>query len=89
MGLILPPLVKYDSFDSDEDFLNTLYEYFKQDFIYTKPKYKGVELRLKRMPIRNGREATFYHITTQGLDENDRKIDIPRAERLRWIKPII
>ena len=89
MGLILPPLVKYDSFDSDEDFLNTLYEYFKQDFIYTKPKYKGVELRLKRMPIRNGREATFYHITTQGLDENDRKIDIPRAERLRWIKTII
>lgn len=89
MGLKLPALVKYDQFTSDEEFLNTLYEYFKQDFVLTKPKYKGQELRLKRIPIRDGREATFYHITTTGKDENNRTLDIPRAERIRWIKPII
>ena len=89
MGLILPPLVKYENFTSDEEFLDTLYEYFKQDFVLDKPKYKGVTLRLKRMPIRNNREATFYHITTKGKDEETRQIDVPRAERIRWIKPII
>lgn len=89
MGLKLPPLIKYDDFQSDEDFLNTLYEYFRQDFIVNKPKYKNVPLRLKRMPIRHNREATFYHITTKGKDEESRQIDIPRAERIRWIKPII
>ena len=83
MGLKLPALVKYDQFTSDEEFLNTLYEYFKQDFVLTKPKYKGQELRLKRIPIRDGREATFYHITTTGKDENNRTLDIPRAERIR------
>ena len=89
MGLILPPLVKYENFITDEDFLNALYEYFKQDFVYDKPKYKGIPLRLKRMPIRNNREATFYHITTKGDNEEHREIDILRAERIRWIKPII
>ena len=89
MGLNLPDLVKYSSFSSDEDFLDTLYEYFRQDFVLTKPKYKGQELRLKRIPIRDGREATFYHITTKGQDEEHRVLDIPRAERIRWIKPII
>ncbi len=89
MGLNLPPLVKYENFASDDEFLDVLYEYFKQDFILDKPKYKGVSLRLKRMPIRNNREATFYHITTKGKDEENRQIDVPRAERIRWIKPII
>lgn len=68
---------------------DTLYDYFKQDFVLTKPKYKGQWLRLKRLPIRDGREATFYHITTKGEDEENRTLDIPRAERIRWIKPII
>ncbi len=89
MGLKLPPLVKYENFESDEEFLDALYEYFKQDFVYNKPKYKGTQLRLKRIPLRSGREATFYHITTKGKDENNRQIDVPRAERIRWIKPII
>ena len=89
MGLSLPPLVKYENFESDEDFLNTLYEYFKADFVINKPKYKGIPLRLKRMPLRNERESTFYHVTTKGDDEENRQIDIPRAERIRWIKPII
>lgn len=89
MGLKLPPLVKYEQFISDEDFLDALYEYFKQDFVLTKPVYKNSPIRLKRFPLRNNREATFYHITTTGKDENNRNIDVPRAERIRWIKPII
>ena len=89
MGINLPNLVKYEQFVSENDFYDALYEYFKQDFIYTKPIYQGQELRLKREPYRNGREATFYHITTKGADEEHRNLDIPRAERIRWIKPII
>lgn len=89
MGLKLPPLVKYEEFTSDEEFLDALYEYFKQDFVLSKPIYKDSPIRLKRFPLRNNREATFYHITTTGKDEDNREIDIPRAERIRWIKPII
>lgn len=89
MGLKLPPLVKYENFESDDDFLDALYEYFRQDFIVDKPKYQNIPLRLKRMPLRNNREATFYHITTKGTSEENRQIDILRAERIRWIKPMI
>lgn len=89
MGLNLPDLVHYTDYTNNKAFLDALYEYFKQDFVYSKPVYKGTVLWLKRLPIRDGREATFYHITTTGKDENAREIDIPRAERIRWIKPII
>jgi hypothetical protein len=89
MGLTLPSLVKYNNFSTDDDFLNALYQYFKKDFIESKPCYKGNALKLKRQPIRDGKESTFYHITTKGNDENNRQIDVPRAERIRWIKPII
>ncbi len=89
MGLKLPPLVKYDDFNSDNEFLDLLYVYFTQDFINSKPIYKENELRLKRYPLREEKEATFYHITTKGDNESTREIDVPRAERIRWIKPII
>lgn len=71
MGLKLPPLVKYEEFTSDEEFLDALYEYLKQDFVLSKPIYKDSRIRLKRFPLRNNREATFYHITTTGKDEDN------------------
>jgi len=89
MGLKLPDLVEYSKFPNETEFLNALYEHFKQDFVYSKPIFNGIELWLKRMPLRDGREATFYHVTTTGKDENNRTLDVPRAERIRWIKPII
>ena len=89
MGLKLPPLVKYEDFATELEFIEALYVYFKQDFIDSKLNYRGNELRLKRHPLRDDKECTFYHITTDGKDEDNRQLDILRAERLRWIKPII
>lgn len=89
MVINLPPLVERKNFLTDEDFIEALYIYFTQDFISTKPKFQNQELMLKRFPLRNNKEATFYHITTIGKNEKNRKLDIPRAERLRWIKPLI
>jgi len=86
----LPSLIKYDSSKNNfNEYIEAIYEYFKQDFIYTKPKFNGQELSLKKYPIRDGKEATFYHITTEGDDEENRKFDLERCERIRWSKPII
>lgn len=43
-----------------------VYEIFKEGFVTTKPAFGGVRLRLKRYPLANGKEYTYYHFTHSG-----------------------
>lgn len=70
-------------------YLDALYAWFKQDFIDSKPTFQGRRLGLKRHPMTHGREATFWHIISEGQDEENRIPDFRRCERIRWPKPII
>ena len=85
----LPDLVTYNSNTSWDEYIEALYQYFKQDFIDTKITFRGQHLRFKEYPLRGGKVSTFYHITTEGDDEENRIFDIARCERIRWPKPII
>lgn len=86
----LPDLVFAESYGGyNNHYLEIIYEYFKQDFIETKPVFRGISLKLKRYPLYKDKEATFWHIISSGEDEDDRNIDIKRCERIRWPKPII
>src|SRR5574344_485125 len=85
----LPELIKYDSKTSWDDYIESIYRHFKREFIDSKPIFKGETLALKKHPGRNGKEATFYHITTEGEDEDAREFDPLRCERARWPKAII
>ena len=44
---------------------------------------------LKRHPIIQGKEATFWHMISEGNDEAERLPDLRRCERIRWPRPII
>lgn len=63
----LPPLVFFDDYHGDwEKYLTAIYKYFKEDFINTKPKFRGKQLGLKRHPVTSGKEATFWHMISEG-----------------------
>ncbi|NTV05716.1 MAG: hypothetical protein HGA59_04305 [Chlorobiaceae bacterium] len=86
----LPPLVLLKDFDGDWNrYLDALYAWFKQDFIDSKPVFQGVKLGLKRHPMTHGKEATFWHMISEGKNEDDRLPDFRRCERIRWPKPVI
>jgi hypothetical protein len=86
----LPPLILFEDSHGDWDaYVEILYAYFKQDFIDNKPCVQGRRLGLKRYPLTNGKEATFWHMTSEGKDEDDRTPDLRRCERIRWPKPLI
>ncbi len=86
----LPELVLFESFRGNwERYFEALYRYFKQDFIDSKPVFRGRKLALKRHPLSLGKEATFWHLISEGKTETDRTPDIRRCERIRWPKPII
>lgn len=86
----LPPLVLLSDCDGSwDDYLECVYRYFVADFVDSKPSYQGKRLGLKRHPISEGKEATFWHMTSEGTVEADRTPDIRRMERIRWPKPVI
>lgn len=88
--LKLPDIITLNDFGGVwAAFEQAVYNIFRQDFVLSKPVFEGKRLQLKKYPIQDGREATFYHLTSEGLDENNRTPDIRRMERIGWPKPII
>jgi len=86
----LPPLVMLSDYSGDWfSYLNAIYAFFKQDFVDSKPVFKGRRLGLKRHPLAHGKEATFWHMIQEGAVEEDRTPDFRRCERIRWPRPII
>lgn len=86
----LPALILLESHGGNWDrYLDAIYEVFKQDFIQSSPSFRGKRLGLKKHPIEKGKEATFWHLISEGNSEADRTPDLRRCERIGWPKPII
>lgn len=86
----LPDMIFFKDYQGDWNrYLEALYSIFVADFVTTKPVYRGVRLGMKRYPMSQGKEATFWHMTSTGDTEEDRLTDFRRCERIRWPKPII
>lgn len=86
----LPDLMELNDFGGDfHKFLEAAYEAFKADFITKKPSFRGQRLGLKKYPIEYDKEATFWHMTSDGPIETDREPNLRRFERIKWPAPMI
>lgn len=86
----LPPLVLLRDFDYNwEEYLEAIYRIFCRDFVASKPYYVGKRFALKRYPMIKEKEATFWHIISEGEVEDERLPDLRRCERISWPRPII
>jgi hypothetical protein len=86
----LPPLVQLADYEGDwNSYLQAIYTFFEQDFVKNCPSFHGMKMQLKRQPVIEGKEATFWHIISEGKEEKDRIPDFRRCERIRWPRPLI
>lgn len=86
----LPDLVKLSDFNGDWDrYLAKLYGYFYQDFIVSRPRFRGEVCRIATRFESDGKETTFWHLISDGPVESDRLPDLRPCERIRWPRPII
>lgn len=86
----LPPLVLFQDYGGSwNTYVEALYQHFKKDFVDSKPHFEGRRVGLKRYPLEQGKEATFWHMISEGTIEKDRLPDFRRCERIRWPRPII
>ncbi len=80
----LPDLVLFEDYENNWDnYLSVLYEFYNKDFIKTKPVFRGKKLAVKKHPLADGKESTFWHIIQEGENEDDRIPDLRRCERIR------
>jgi len=87
----LPPILTLGNCGGSWDvYLETQYQKFRADFIGSKPSvFHPKNWSTKRHPLSGGKEATFWHITSEGTTEEDRVPDMRRMERVGWIRPMI
>lgn len=86
----LPDLICLSDYNGDwETYINAVYEIFERDCIKDKIFFRGRKINLKRHPLFQNRECTFYHITHEGKDEHDRTPDLRRCERIEWIRIVL
>lgn len=88
--LEMPPLILLDDYNGDfQQYLEAVYAIFKRDFVDSKPKWENKRFAMKKYPIEFGKEHTFYHITHEGENEEDRKPDFRRMERIAFPRVMI
>jgi len=85
----LPAEILIQEKQTDDDYIILLYQCFVIDFIQTRAVFRGVPLALKKHPLKDNKEATFWHMITKGEKEAERTIDYSRAEKLSWVRPTI
>ena len=86
----LPEKILRQSFPSDYDFLKSVEEAYKNDFVRGNVCFREIPVKRKIYPIRhNGEDASFWHLTTYGKSENSRTRSYERCEKIKWPKAII
>ena len=88
--LELPERLYYDNFGGNiTAFIEAAYRIFKRDFVTSHPNVDGKPIRMKKYPLVNEMEYTFYHITHEGTDEDNRLPVISRMEYVPFPRPMI
>lgn len=89
-GFVLPPLLLLEDFGHNwDEYFEAIYKIFCRDFVVSKPNFEGKRFALKKHPMIKGKEATFWHIISEGRLEDNRLPDLRRCERIGWPRPII
>jgi len=82
----MPELILLEDFGGDfHQYLEAVYAIFKHDFIDTKPRWKNKRFAMKRLPLVEGRECTFYHITHETQSDHNEENRIPDLRRMERI----
>lgn len=86
-ALNFPKLLYLQDYSGDfNSYFNAVYAVFESHFIKSQPNFQGTRVSAQKFPLVDGIHRTFYRITHEGEDENDRKPDIRRMERIRFPK---
>ena len=83
----LPPIESFEGQWSQYE--DHLYEIFLETVVRGGLTFKGLPVKSQYRSETNNKGFSFWHIISQGDQENERTPDFRRCERIRWISWII
>jgi hypothetical protein len=84
---VLPPLTLFGGVWPPYE--EQLYEIFRRTLITSGLTFRGLRVSCRYHPPTRGKHAVFWHLISDGKDEEERIPDLRRCERLAWIAWII
>ncbi len=85
----LPPLVHINETGGNvAQYYELLYRHYLNDLVYDPPEFEGTQIRTMVNPLKQEKEAGFWHIL-EGGNEHVLDDSLRRHERIRWVRPII
>ncbi len=88
--LELPEIIRLEDYGGDIiRYMEVIYAVFRKDFVDKQPAFEGRQLKLKKYPLVDGKECTFYHFTHDGDIETERLPNLRRMERIPFPCPMI
>jgi len=84
----LPDLLTWNGSDWPT-YIEEVFGVFEEGFITSKGMLRGLEVRLRWMPVHQGKPSAFWHLVQEGHIEEERTPDLRRCERIGWLRAII
>ena len=82
----LPAFYPYPDWNDYANYEETLYTYFKINYLHVRRTFLDHNLQFRRYPNIDGKEESFYHFTCKNyFNVNDRQPDPDRIIRLPWV----
>jgi len=86
----LPDIILLDDFNGAwNEYVEALYNRFKQDFVIKKPTFLGKNVDIIHEKFYQNKERSFWHIISTGGTDDDRLPDMERCEKIGWAKALI
>lgn len=86
----LPPLIICENWSDFKKYDDRIYQIFKRDFIDSHPLFESKNVNIRRHPLIDNKEQTFFHITSKDYNENEERCPDPRrCERIAWVRKFI
>lgn len=85
-----PPLVLLSAYNSDwERYIDAVYQCYIAEVVKGNLIFKGLPIRCQFRPVTKGKHFAFWHIISEGEEEEDRTPDFSRCERIKWISWVL
>lgn len=81
----IPEIIELASYGGDYPlYESAIYEIYRDNFHDEQLTFRGQPIRHKKYPEYKGKPATFWHIISNGSDEENRLPNLRRYERIEW-----
>ncbi len=85
--LTMPPQIPFDGDWSS--YIEQIYNLFSNDIFLSGLRFRGLPIQLRNNPEYQGKEFGFWHLVSEGKEEENRTPDLERCKRITWIAHMI